>query len=475
MRRRGRRPAVSPVVAGFAAGMAIAVVVGLMATINFSYGAPWGAQHTLTAAMSDTDAMAVGSDVRIAGRLVGQVTAVTAHGDHSDVSFHIDGSDWPLPSDTIASVRLATLLGQKYIQLNPGHASQMLKDGGTIPLQATKPVVDFDQILNTFDAPTRKSLTTLLTTLSGAVQDQEGTLQQLAPALSDLSVHSQVPTQELASRDPEVNAILVNLGVTAAQLDQSRNDLASVIDNLNQVTATLASNSGSALKSFISNADTIQQTTNDVLGGGRAAQLGASLNELGTFTTDLTQLVTDTLPQTRSFMQPVGGSSPAAPPATNIPQENLSPAQSGLNLMYEIADATSQADAPGNFFLRQNVQGLDIGGLLRPGGVTNPAAIASGPTGPSLPSLPSLPTLPTLPLPTLPTPSSPSTPCLPLLQNCSGSSGGGTSGGSQSAPTPTPAPTPCALIVCLSSYASNDASVVDVAVPSGATFLVSWW
>lgn len=466
MSRRHAR--VSPVVAGFAAGVVIALVVGLMATINLSYGAPWGASHTLTAAISDVDAMAVGSDVRIAGRLVGQVTSVTAHGNYANVTFHVDGSDWPLPSDTIASVRLATLLGQKYIQLNPGHAPRMLPENGTISLQATKPVVDFDQILNTFDAPTRQSLTTFLTTLSGSVQNQEGTLQQLTPALSDLSVHSQVPTQELASRDPEVNSILSNLGITAAQLDQSRNDLASVIDNLNQVTATLASNSGSALKSFITNSDTIQQTTNEVLGGGRAAQLAGGLNELGTFSTDLNQLVTDTLPQTSSFLQPVGASSPAAPPAANIPQEHLSPAQSGLNLMYEIADATSQADAPNNFFLRQNAQGVDIGGLIKPGGVINPSALPSSPTTPTLPSLPSLPNLPLPTLPTLPAPTPPSTPCVPLLQNCSG-----TSSGTQ--PTPAPTPTPCPLVVCLGSYTTNDATIADVAVAGGGTFLVAWW
>lgn len=469
----GRRPRVNPMVAGFAAGVIIALIVGVMATINLTYGAPWAAQHTLTAAVSDADAMAVGSDVRIAGRLVGQVTSVTASGDHTNISLHVDSSDWPLPSDTIASVRLATLLGQKYIQLTPGHSSSMLQDNGTIGLKSTQPVVDFDQILDTFDQSTRQQLTTLLTTVSQAVQGQEGTLQQLAPALSDLSVHSQVPTQELASRDPELNSILVNLGVTATQLDQSRADLAGVIDNLNQVTATLASNNGAALKSFISNSDAISQTANDVLGQGRAGTLAAGLDQLGTFTGDLTQLVTDTLPQTQSATRPVGNSSPAAPPAAGIPQEHNTPAQSGLNLLYEIADATSQADAPGSFFLRQNVQTVDVGGLLLPGGIANPSTLVA-PTTPSLPSLPSLPlpSLPTLPLPTTP-------PCLPLLQNCSGSSGGsgGTSGGTATQPTPAPTPKPTCVgqIVCLGAYSVSDDSGIAGVAARETDLEVSWW
>src|ERR1035437_2211826 len=82
--------------------------------------APWAHTHTVTAQVSDVDGISIGSDVRIAGRLVGQITAVKAQGDHSSVTFHIDDSEWPLPVDTSASVRLATLLGQKYIQLVPG-------------------------------------------------------------------------------------------------------------------------------------------------------------------------------------------------------------------------------------------------------------------------------------------------------------------------------------------------------------------
>ncbi|TMB90340.1 MAG: MCE family protein, partial [Chloroflexi bacterium] len=127
--------------------------------------------------------MSVGSDVRIAGRLVGQVTAIEAAGNHANITFHVDDSEWPLPSDTTASVRLATLLGQKYVQLNPGHSTQPLADNALIPLPVTRPVVDFDQILDTFDKPTRDSLTSLIRTAADAVQGEEGTLQQLVPDL----------------------------------------------------------------------------------------------------------------------------------------------------------------------------------------------------------------------------------------------------------------------------------------------------
>ena len=430
----GRRPRVKPMLAGFAAGVAIALVVGLMATINLTYGAPWAPTHTVTAQVSDADAMSVGSDVRIGGRLVGQVVTVQAAGDHTNITFHVDSSDWPLPADTSADVRLATLLGQKYIQLNPGHSTQLLADDGTIGLQATKPVVDFDQILNTFNQPTRNALTTFLRTVSSSVQGQEGTLQQLLPNLGDLSVHSQVPTQELVTRNSEFNNILVNLGTTADQLNTSRNDFAGVIDNLNSLTATLASNEGAAIKSYITQTDTLNLTTDTVLGNGYAAKLDSALKQVGTFATYLNSLLSSTIPQTQSFSAPAAG----AQPSDNVNGDGAIPAKASIDLIYEIGSATSQgygrsagqAAGLANFWLRQNAQGVDPCGLLpvQCGLPTGPAA-----AGPSLP-VPGLPGgLPQIPQV-----------CLPLLPcvGGSGSSGGSSSGPTPPPPTPTPAPLP---------------------------------
>ncbi|HEX4579762.1 MAG TPA: MlaD family protein, partial [Candidatus Dormibacteraeota bacterium] len=241
----GRRGGFNPLIAGFIAGVAMALVLGLLAKINLDFAAPWSRTHTMTAQVADVDGISVGSDVRIAGRPVGQITAVNAQGTFSTVTFNVDDGDWPLARDTSASIRLATLLGQKYLQLTPGRdTSHTYADDGTIALPATKPVVDFDQILNTFDQPTRDSITSLIRTASGAVQGQEGTLQQLIPDLRDLSVHSVTPTQELVTRNPEINNILVNLGTTADTLNQSSTQLAGVIDNMNSITGALAQHQG---------------------------------------------------------------------------------------------------------------------------------------------------------------------------------------------------------------------------------------
>jgi phospholipid/cholesterol/gamma-HCH transport system substrate-binding protein len=412
MSERGRR--ISPMVAGLIAGVFMAVVVGIMAKINLDFAAPWTKTHTLTMQVVDADGIGVSSDVRVAGRLVGQVTGVTSKGDHTDVVFHLDDSEWPLPTDTTASIRLATLLGQKYVELQPGaDKSAHIADNGVIGTDRTKPVVDFDQILDTFDKPTRTALTDVIKTGGAAVRLQEGTLQQLLPDLRDLSVHSVTPTGELVKRDPEFNAILVNLGVTADQLDRSREDLAGVIDNLNSVTGALASHSD-ALRGFIRNTDQLNQTTNLVLGNGGAAEFNAGLQRIDTLTKLVDHTFTAITPATYGF-----GHDRYAP-------SNETPLQMAIDMIASIADTGSQSDVNGPF-LRQSAQGIDCSGLVTPvtrnigqgipcppssqpsNGSSGSGGKSTGPGGGILP----LP-LPTLPLPTPSLPTSP-LPLPPIL------------------------------------------------------------
>lgn len=401
MSDRGRR--ISPIVAGIIAGVVIGVIVAIMAKINVDFAAPWTSTHTVSMRVTDADGISVSSDVRIAGRLVGQVTGVRSDGQYSTVTFHVDDSEWPLPADTNASIRLATLLGQKYVELEPGtDKKDHLADNATIDLTRTKPVVDFDQILSTFDQPTRKALTDIIKTVGGAVSGQEGTLQQLLPSLNDLSKHSVTPTGELVNRDPELNNILVNLGVTADQLNASRDDLAGVIDNLNSVTGALAQNTDS-LRGFIRNADAWNQTTDAVLGNGGAQNFAAGLSKLDGLANRVNNTFAELIPQSKAFDEvPIFGGKTAL--------------QSAINLIYEIGDAAGQGDNWGPW-LRQNLNSVDFSGLA-PTKTAAPGSSGSStaPKGGTPNPLPPLP----LPLP-LPTPTLPGLP----IGGSNGSSGGG--------------------------------------------------
>jgi virulence factor Mce-like protein len=426
-----RRQRINPMVAGIIAGVVIAIVVGVMAKINIDFAAPWARTHTMTAQVTDADGIGVSSDVRIAGRLVGQVTAVRSRGSYSDVTFHIDNSEWPVPQDSTASIRLATLLGQKYVEIQPGtDTAHPYADDAVIPQSKTKAVVDFDQILKGFDQTTRDHLTSLIKTLGPSFQGQEGTIQQLLPDLRALSVHSTTGTAELVTRDAQLNSILINLGTTADQLNKSRDDFAGVVDNLNSINAALANNQD-ALRGQIRNVDALNQTTDAVLGNGGAAELNAGLVRLNGVARQLDGLVTQLVPKSINF------------------RDNA--LKSAIQLIFRIGDATSQSNGDG-YFLRQNLQSVDCTGLL-PSICT--AVFGSKPPNPALGPLAAPPLtipplnlngLPPLPVPVpvpvpVPAPSLPPLPTLPPLPGL---------------PTPAPSgagappsPTPCLLgLIC---------------------------
>ncbi|MDQ6846909.1 MAG: MCE family protein [Candidatus Dormibacteraeota bacterium] len=442
----GRRGGFNPLIAGFIAGAVMVFVLGILVKINLDFAAPWSATHTMSAQVADVDGISAGSDVRIAGRAVGQITSVNAQGDYSTVTFHVNDSDWPLPSDTSASIRLATLLGQKYLQLNPGtDRAHPFGDNATLTLKSTKPVVDFDQILNTFNKPTRDALTSLIRTGASAVQGQEGTLQQLIPDLRDLSVHSVTPTGELVRRNPEINNILVNLGTTADQLNKSSADLVGVIDNMNSITGALAHNQGS-LEGYITNTDNLNRVTDAVLSDGHAAELNAGFQRLSTFAIQLNQLMTTLVPETFHFAN------------DHSKATGQFIWQDAKNLVFQIGAATAQSNKSG-FFLRQYANGADPCGLLGPTCVaTNAPPTAPNPPAflnclpnvlsclgngglPSLPSGP-LPIPPLPPLPPLPTVTLPPTPSATLPP----------------VPTLTPAPTLCVGPLCVQQASEHVAA-----------------
>src|SRR4051794_14264444 len=78
-----------------------------------------GGGSTYSAAFSEVAGLHKGDRVRIAGIDVGQVTAIKLDGQHVKVSFTVKGAH--LGRDVHADIEIFTLLGNKYLALEPGH------------------------------------------------------------------------------------------------------------------------------------------------------------------------------------------------------------------------------------------------------------------------------------------------------------------------------------------------------------------
>jgi len=197
-----------------------------------------------------------GSDVRILGVQVGEVTEVTPLGDKVRVRFEFDRR-YKVPADAKAAVIAPSLVSDRYVQLLPAyHSGPVLKDGATIGLDRTAVPVELDRIATSLDdllvalgpngANREGAFADLLDTgaknLEGQGQKLHDTNRDLSKALETLSggrgdlfgtvKNLQTFTTMLATNDQQVRRLNADLATVSEQLDGERDDLAAALKNL---------------------------------------------------------------------------------------------------------------------------------------------------------------------------------------------------------------------------------------------------
>jgi phospholipid/cholesterol/gamma-HCH transport system substrate-binding protein len=159
------------------------------------------------AAFHDASGLVTGNEVRVAGVRVGKVTTVElARGGapYVRVGFRVDDDSVRLGTDTGATIRIKTVLGQKYLALSPAGPGR-LPEGGQIPLARTAAPFDVVQavtgLADTLDKVDTDQLAAAFTTLSETFADTPASVDASLVGLSRLS-------RTVAGRDAELRALL---------------------------------------------------------------------------------------------------------------------------------------------------------------------------------------------------------------------------------------------------------------------------
>jgi phospholipid/cholesterol/gamma-HCH transport system substrate-binding protein len=163
---------------------------------------------TYHAAFRDASGLAEGNEVRIAGVKVGKVTAVelarSAGATYVRVSFGVEDDEVRLGDRTGATIRIKTVLGQKYLALAPDGAGRLAEDA-EIPLSRTASPFDVVQavtgLADRFQQIDTKQLATAFGTLSEAFADTPADVRTSLDGLSRL-------TKTLADRDTQLRDLL---------------------------------------------------------------------------------------------------------------------------------------------------------------------------------------------------------------------------------------------------------------------------
>ncbi|MEU0371167.1 MCE family protein [Streptomyces sp. NPDC006283] len=162
-----------------------------------------GNGDTYSAAFSEAGGLRPGDEVRIAGVKVGKVDEVDLDGDHVKVVFRVKG-DPQFGTRTGAAIRIKTILGAKYLALQPKGSGQ-LRPGSEIPLERTTPAYDvvqaFSDLTTTSERVDTDRLAKALDTISTTFEDSPEEVRASIKGLSAIS-------RTVASRDQDLRELL---------------------------------------------------------------------------------------------------------------------------------------------------------------------------------------------------------------------------------------------------------------------------
>src|SRR5687767_3149324 len=239
-------------VAALAAVLAAAVLV---AVLLFGGG---GSDYTVKASFLNASQLVNGNSVQVGGVRVGSVDGIKITKDgQAEVTLKVSDDYAPLPAGTRAVIRQASQSGiaNRYVDLRiPGHElpagsgeaheeaienPDTIDDGGNIAVDETETAVDLDQLFNTLDPNTRRSLQKFLEgsakVYAGRTREANRGYQYLNPSLS----RTARLFRELNHDTPALERFIVDSSKLVTALAERRDHLAALIGNLNDTTRAI--------------------------------------------------------------------------------------------------------------------------------------------------------------------------------------------------------------------------------------------
>ena len=270
-------------VARVAAAAALVIAVGIVAYLLLR--GDGGTRYTVR--LINAGQLVKGDDVQVGVRRIGSIDDIELTDDNqAEIKITVEEAFAPLRQGTTAIVRATSLSGiaNRYIALTPAPGSaDPIPDGGQLKTEKTTSIVDLDQLFNTLDEKTRRSLQLLIqgfsTQYDGKEQQANDAIKYFNPAISSTTALA----RELTADQPTLQRFLVDTSNVMSTIAQRRNDLAGLITNTNSTAGAIAAERASL-------SQTLQQLP------ATLRKANTSFVNLRSTLTDLTALVDETKP-----------------------------------------------------------------------------------------------------------------------------------------------------------------------------------
>ena len=192
--------------------------------------------YEVKAEFADAAGVTAENQVRVAGIKVGTVSEVELQDAHVLITMEIDNGT-EIPAETFAEIKLATLLGTKFIDLEAKGGEPFLEAGDVIPLESTTVPYEIYQasnqgtsVLEDIDGEALNEMLVELTELTRVTQEEVGVALE---GLNDLGTG-------LNEKDEELRSLLSGSRELTALLAGEGDELVRLIDASNDVLGSLA-------------------------------------------------------------------------------------------------------------------------------------------------------------------------------------------------------------------------------------------
>ncbi|HEY1359844.1 MAG TPA: MlaD family protein [Thermoleophilaceae bacterium] len=246
----------SPVLVG--AVTVLVVIVAVFLSYNANSGLPFVPTYDLNANLPNAANLVRGNDVRIGGARVGTVSSIKAKRRddgtaYAQLELKLNKNIEPLPANSTLIVRPRSALGLKYVEITPGNSNAGFKPGSIVPIrQATPHPVEFDEVLNTFDAKTRAGSKGELNGFGEGFAGRGVSLNEAIPQLNRLLGDLEPVTKNLSSPETRLDRFFPALEAVAGEVAPVAETQAALFGNLDTTFTALASVARPFLQDFIS-------------------------------------------------------------------------------------------------------------------------------------------------------------------------------------------------------------------------------
>jgi phospholipid/cholesterol/gamma-HCH transport system substrate-binding protein len=327
-------------------------------------------KYVVYADLSDAGGILKNYNVKVGEVPAGEIKEISLNPDDSvRLKMELDPDVGPIGSGASAKVRPVNLLGEKYVDLDPGDLSRPQPEGTVIPRQRTGVPVEIDDVLNVLDPDTRTGLRLLINefgvSVAGRGADFNSVLEDLPPALDRANaVVAEVALETIVRGKDEFADLVGEAGRALDVAADRREQLGGTIRAASPVVGQLRSTLGE-----------LQRATTDLRPAARdlrtaSPNLARTLERLPAFAKDadatlaeatrvapdlrrLARSSTPTLRRLRPTADRLAGFSSTAKPLLDqlgAPTPQESSARSFLSFMDGWENTTYQRDSLGHVF-----------------------------------------------------------------------------------------------------------------------------